>query len=463
MVTLAGPRAIARDDLPPLPEQDVRLLRPGDADYDRFQPVYNRRTERRPRWRAMCLTPDGLRRLVDGARDAQIPFAIRSGGHSFEGFSQSDVLSIDVRPLNRISIDPAARSMTAGAGVSLGDVYRAAASAGLCFPAGSCPTVGLAGHIHGGGFGLLSRALGLASDALIAVDLVDAQGQQRRVTAGNDPDLFWALQGGGGGTFGAARAFTLKLFPAPPVFTFIQAFILDLPSAARFMDAWQLWIASLPADVATILTIRTVSANRISIRLAGQVFGENPSLFSAALANLSGLSGQSIAPQIRGRTFMEAVNRFSGGWSYECKFSKGKSDFVMSPLPQQGIDMLLRGLSSLPPNELVLILDAYGGAIRKRRTNETAFAHRDALYSIQYYSSWFDPARTPSRLAGLRSVHDAMRPFMPGFAYVNYCDLDLQDWRRAYWADNAPRLAQVKRHVDPTNLFRHAQSIAPAS
>jgi hypothetical protein len=218
----------------------------------------------------------------------------------------------------------------------------------------------------------------------------------------------------------------------------------------------------LPAEFATILTLRTVGANRISIRLAGQHFGENPAALPAALANLAGLSGLSITPQIRGRSFMEAVNRFSGGWNYESKFSKGKSDFVMSPLPQVGIETLLRGLTSLPPNELVLILDAYGGAIRKRRSNETAFAHREALFSLQYYSSWFDPARTPSRLAGLRSVYDAMRPFMPGFAYVNYCDLDLQDWRRAYWADNAPKLAQVKTRVDPTNLFHHAQSITPS-
>jgi len=462
LATLAGPRAIAGDDLPPFPEQDVRLLRPGDTDYERFQPVYNRRTERRPRWRAMCLTPDGLRRLVDGARDARIPFAIRSGGHSFEGLSQSDVLSIDVRPLNRISIDPATRSMTVGAGVSLGDVYRAAASAGLCFPAGSCPAVGLAGHIHGGGFGLLSRSLGLASDALLGAELVDASGKMRKVTADTEADLFWALQGGGGGTYGAATAFTLKLFPSPPIFTFVQSFVLDPAAAARFIDAWQRWIASLPVEVATILTIRTVGASRISIRLAGQVFGETPPMLSAALANLAGMSGQSITPQIRGGSFMEAVNRFSGGWNYESKFSKGKSDFVMSPMPQAGIDTLLRGLTSLPPNNLVLILDAYGGAIRRRHSNETAFAHREALYSIQYYSSWFDPARTPARLAGLRSVYDAMRPFLPGFAYVNYCDLDLKDWRRAYWADNAPRLAQVKARVDPTNLFHHAQSITPS-
>lgn len=462
LATLAGPRAFAGAELPSFPEQDVRVLRPGDVAYEQFQPTYNKRTARRPRWRAMSLTENGLRRLVDAARDSAIPFAIRSGGHSFEGLSQSDGLSVDVRPLNRITVDASARSMTAGAGVSLGDVYRAAASAGFCFPAGSCPTVGLAGHIHGGGFGLLSRPLGLASDALLGTDLVDAAGQLRRVAPDSDPDLFWALQGGGGGTFGVASSFRLKVFPAPRIVTLVQSFVLDLAGAARFIDAWQHWILSVPAEFASILTTRSLGGGRISIRLAGQVFGDNPSIVSAALANLSGLSGQSVSPQLRGQNFLEAVDRFSGGWSYESKFSKGKSDFVMSPLPPAGIDTLLRGLASMPPNDLVLIMDAYGGAIRTKRSDETAFAHREALYSIQYYSSWFDPAKTQSRLSGLRSVYDAMRPYMPGFAYVNYCDLDLQDWRRAYWAGNAPRLAKVKARVDPANLFRHAQSVTPA-
>lgn len=462
LATLAGPRAVAGYDLPSFPEQDVRLLRPGDAAYEQYQPIYNKRMEQRPRWRAMCLTPDGVRRLVDVARESRIPFAIRSGGHSFEGLSQSDALSIDVRPLNRISFDPATRSLTVGAGVALGDVYRAAARAGMCFPAGSCPTVGLAGHIHGGGFGLLSRPLGLASDALLAVDLVDAAGQQRHVSAETDPDLFWALQGGGGGTFGAATSFTVGLFPSPPMFTLAQSFVLDQPAASRLVDGWQRWITSLPEECATILTVRSVGNARISVRLAGQYYGENPAVLSAALANLSGLSGQAIAPQIRGRSFLEAVGRFSGGWNYESKFSKGKSDFVMSPLPAAGVDTLLRGVTALPPNDIVVIMDAYGGAIRKRRGSETAFAHREALYSIQYYSSWFDASKTGQRVAGLRGVYDAMRPFLPGYSYVNYCDLDLKDWRRAYWGDNAQRLAQVKAHVDPTNLFHHAQSITPA-
>ena len=114
----------------------------------------------------------------------------------------------------------------------------------------------------------------------------------------------------------------------------------------------------------------------------------------------------------------------------------------------KAIDTLLRSIAAFPPNSIIAILDAYGGAIRRKRNEETAFAFRDALYCMQYYSSWFDPTQTSQRLNMMRSVYGAMRPFMPGFAYVNYCDLDLKDWQNAYWAGNVGKLRSIKTRVD---------------
>ena len=454
----AAARAQSSAGLPQFPEQDVRLLEQGHPDYERMMPAYNARTMKRPRWRALCTTPAGLQRVVEAAAGRNIPFAIRAGGHSFEGFSQSDALVIDVRPLNRITVDPAARTMVAGAGVSLGEVYRAAAKAGLCFPAGSCPTVGLAGHIHGGGFGLLSRPLGLASDSLLGVELVRAKGGVTNVSAATDPDLFWALQGGGGGTFGAAASFRLRLHPVGPVQTFVQSFTVARDAAIRILAAWQEWAPRTAREITCLLSLRAASQGRLSLRLAGQSVG-NPQQLAFELSKFASMAGQPATATPRTGSFFEAVDRFSGGWNYESKFSKGKSDFVLESLPAAALERMVDGIAARPPNELMVILDAYRGAVADRKPDETAFAFRDALYCIQYYTSWFNPALSQRRLQSMHDFHAALRPFMPGFAYVNYCDLDLPNWPQAYWRNNLQRLAAIKRTTDPANLFRHAQSV----
>jgi FAD/FMN-containing dehydrogenase len=141
-----------------------------------------------------------------------LPFAVRSGGHSYEGFSQSQSVVIDTRMLNQITFDRTARTMTVGAGATLGPIYEAIGAAGFGFPGGSCPTVGVAGHALGGGFGLIARPFGLACDNLQWLELVDPQGAIIQVDAQHNPDLFWAARGGGGGSFGAVTRFRFKIY-----------------------------------------------------------------------------------------------------------------------------------------------------------------------------------------------------------------------------------------------------------
>jgi FAD/FMN-containing dehydrogenase len=454
----AGARAQSVGGLPPLPDADVRVLDQGHIDYERFMPAYNARTMKRPRWRAMCATPAGVQRVVEAAAERNIPFAMRAGGHSFEGLSQSDTLVIDVRPLNRISLDAASRTMTVGAGASLGEIYRAAARAGFCFPAGSCPTVGLAGHIQGGGFGLLSRPLGLASDSLLEVELVRAKGGIARVSPASDPDLFWALQGGGGGTFGAVTSFRLRLHPVGAVQTFVQSFSVGRDAAIRILEAWQQWAPRTAREITCLLSLRAAVQGRLSLRLAGKSTGSTQQLV-AEMARFASLAGETVSASVRSGSFLEAVDRFSGGWNYESKFSKGKSDVVLQPLPAAALERMVDGIAARPPNELMVILDAYGGAVSDRKNGDTAFAFRDALFCIQYYTSWFNASQSQRRLQSMRDYHAVLRPYMPGFAYVNYCDLDQANWPRSYWRDNLPRLMAVKRATDPGNLFRHAQSV----
>ena len=158
--------------------------------------------------------------MIDWVRSNNLSFAIRCGGHSYEGFSQSQDVVIDLRGLQDINVDTAAGTVTVGAGVSLYDVYQELANEGYAFPAGSCPTVGIAGHVMGGGHGLLARSHGLTCDILQQVTMIDCQGSTLQATATSEPDLFWACRGGGGGSFGIATQFVLSIFALTNVLVF---------------------------------------------------------------------------------------------------------------------------------------------------------------------------------------------------------------------------------------------------
>ena len=158
-------------------------------------------------------------------------------------------------------------------------------------------------------------------------------------------------------------------------------------------------------------------------------------------------------------SFLQAVNHFSEGWSYKSIYAKCKSDILLTPLCDEGIAVLFERIQHLPKDEFTVVMYAYGGAIAGMPSSATAFPYRNALGCIQYALSWDKPEQTHARLLQMRRIHNSMRPYVSGGAYVNYCDTELQNWREAYWGPNLSRLEGIKSRLDPDNLFRHAQSI----
>jgi FAD/FMN-containing dehydrogenase len=451
--------AAALPKLPNLASSEALLLASADGDFDRYQPAYNRRTMLRPQLRALCKTPKSVAVMVDWARTNMVPFALRSGGHSYEGFSQSPGVVIDTRLMNKVEIDTAGGILTVGAGAALGDIYKQIAARRFAFPGGSCPTVGISGHALGGGFGLLARPLGLACDSLLSIELVDRQARIVEADQRRQPDLFWACRGGGGGSFGAATNLRFKLHPARQVIVFGATWSLDAARAAKIMKAWQAWAPHAPNAVTSILKIAKGADGSINAHCAGQSLG-SMSQVRQELKVLLGVEEPDAVPVIKSKSFLAAVDYFSGGWGHQSTFSKCKSDYVMSPLSDDGIATLIEGLRRLPANAIVPICDAYGGATADTATDATAFARRTGtLYCIQYYSSWATAADTPMHLARMKDLYASMRPYVSGGAYVNYCDLELPDWPDAYWGANLARLKQIKAAFDPDNVFRHAQSV----
>jgi FAD/FMN-containing dehydrogenase len=386
----------------------------------------------------------------------------RSGGHSYAGYSTlSGGVVLDLRRLDSIKVDRQTGTAIVGAGAQLIDVSAGLARAGATLPAGSCPSVGVAGVTLGGGFGLAARSFGLTADNLVAVEIVTADGQLRTVNGRTDPDLLWALKGGGGGNFGVVTQFTFKVHPLPASAAYFNV-TWPWSSAGEAIAAWQDWAPHTTEKITSILHLNSGSPPSISAN--GQYLGSSSSL-PKLLASLLAVPGANLTSAID-RPYLElqlllagcagkslaachTVGTAPGGTLPRLSFN-AKSDYVAKPLSSAGRAALLAAAEA--PGSGAILCDSYGGAVNRIAPSATAFAHRQQLFCIQYYGNgatagWINQAWTK------------MRPYVSGQAYQNYIDPTLKNWPQAYYAQNLPRLEAIRRRVDPDHYFNFPQAI----
>jgi FAD/FMN-containing dehydrogenase len=440
------------------PKKDMVLV-PADKDFSEYNRSFNKRTQIAPRVRVVAGSAKAVSTTMLWAANNGLRFAVRSGGHSYEGFSQSPDLVIDVRGMTGINLATDKKSVSIGSGSSLGSVYEALWPSNLAIPAGSCFPVGVAGHSLGGGFGLLGRSFGLACDSVLSMEVVDASGQIRNVNGQENPGLFWALRGGGNGSFAVVTNFNFRTSPVSMVARFGITWNKPIPQAAKIVQAWQQWLADLPPSITGTLHLTKDQGGLIKVHMAG-LSVQSESKLKVELKRLQRVAGPADQVSTTTQTFKAAATIFNGNPADDFVLMKGKSDYVVDPMTDQGILTLLNGLQNAP-GEIAVLCDTYGGAINKIASGATAFVHRGKTrYSIQYYMEWKDPAASDANIAMMQTLYTSMRPHVSGGAYVNYCDLDLREgYARAYWGDNLPRLMKIKAGVDPKNIFRHAQSV----
>jgi FAD/FMN-containing dehydrogenase len=439
------------------PNKD-RVLMPANKDSRTFDISFNKRTQISPRVRVVAGSARAVSATILWATNNGLSVAVRSGGHSYEGFSQSPDLVIDVRGMSAIKLSADKQSVSIGAGSSLGAVYKALAPSHLAIPAGSCFPVGVAGHSLGGGFGLLGRPFGLACDSILSMEVVDAAGQVRNVSEQENPDLFWALRGGGNGNFGVVTNFKFRTSAVNMVAKFAITWSKMPAQGVKVVQAWQQWLENLPSSITCTLHLTKEKGGLIKVHLAG-LSVQSESKLKVELKRLQSVAGAAADLETSTLTFDRAARIFNGTGP-DSVLMKGKSDYVTQAMTDQGILTLLNGLQKTP-GEIAVLCDSYGGAINKINSDATAFVHRGTTkYSMQYYMEWDSPQASDANIAMMRTLYTSMRPFVSGGCYVNYCDLDLGDgYARAYWGDNLPRLMKIKAEVDPKNVFRHAQSV----
>jgi FAD/FMN-containing dehydrogenase len=413
-----------------------------------------------------CESAEDVQKAVRWAQKHAIHVVPRCGGHSYGGYSTtSKGVVVDVSRMNRVHVHGGIA--TVGAGARLIDVYSGLTPLGLTIPAGSCPTVGIAGLALGGGVGYAGRKLGLTCDNLLGLSLVTANGKLLECSPHEHSDLYWASRGGGGGNFGIATSFRFRTHAVGNV-AYYQV-IWPWADAARAFHAWQAFAPHAPDDLFAAFYMSTNGARGPGtvpfVSSGGQLFGSEAALRSLIAPLVA--AGAPTRVTVGTLTYIDAIMHWAGCHPIEqCQVVphtrfKSRSDYVNTPLSNAAITTLLSGLAASQASASLggaaLIFDASGGAINRVHANATAFVHRNALFSIQYYSGWVDTGA--GDLHWNRSLYAAMRPHVSGFAYQNYIDPELASWKHAYYGSNLRRLAMVKRKHDPHGFLHFAQSI----
>lgn len=459
------------------------LIRPDNPQYPVARQLFSTRFDTvLPAAIAYCASPTDVQACLAFLHHFTIPFALRSGGHSYPGYSTSTGLVIDVTRMNSVTVNANTQTATIGAGTRLIDVYNALAQQGFALPAGSCPTVGVAGLTLGGGVGVLGRKFGLTCDSLLSTQVVVADGRILTCDTTHNADLFWSLRGGGGGNFGVSTSFTFKIYPLST----LSLFTLRWPwsSAADVVAAWQNWAPHAPDELWSNCLLQATSDKSSDpiIQVNGVYIGGVAQLTSLLAQLTNQISASQTLHYVSGATVLDTMLYEAGCYGKsvtQCHLptqnpqgtlrrdtASVKSDYYTNLLSRQGINALVNAVSTRHASSLLgdggIGMDALGGAINRVAANATAFVHRNALFSAQYSGSWnaSDPvAVVNANHTWLTNTWQSMRPFASGGAYQNYIDPDLANWQQAYYGTNLPRLQQVKASYDPTNFFHFKQSI----
>jgi FAD/FMN-containing dehydrogenase len=440
------------------------VIEPADSRYDEARKLYNGMIDRRPRTIVRCANVADVIGAVQHGRELGIPVAIRGGGHNGAGFgSCDDGLVIDLSPMRGIRVDAASRTVRVEAGCTQGDVDHATHAFGLAVPAGIVSSTGIAGLTLGGGHGYLSRQHGLTIDNLIEADVVLADG--RLVTASEDehPDLFWALRGGGG-NFGVVTSFRYRAHPVETVYG--GPIFFDIADAPEVMRWYRDFLPQAPERFSPFLGLKRVpSVDAFPAELRGRPVCALVCCFDGP-ADEAGevmrpLREELPAPLLDGCTQLPYPALQS---LFDPLLPAGlqwywKGDIVRE-LPDEAIDVHLAHAARAPSELSLMHLYPIDGAVHRVGEDETAWRFRDATWSMVIAGIDPDPMVADELTSWARGYWEAVHPFTVGGAYVNFMMDEGPDRVRATYGDNYPRLVEVKRAYDPTNLFHVNQNIA---
>ncbi|HTN65722.1 MAG TPA: FAD-binding oxidoreductase [Burkholderiaceae bacterium] len=441
------------------------LLRPDEPGYDQARSIWNAMIDRRPALIVRCAGVADVMRAVAFAREHDVLLAVRGGGHNIAGNAVCDGgLMLDMSLMRSAWIDVRARHAYVEAGATLADFDHEAQAFGLATPLGINSTTGVAGLTLGGGFGWLSRKYGLTVDNLIAAEVVTADGERRWTSADHEPDLFWAIRGGGG-NFGVVTLFEFQLHEVGPEI-FGGLVVYPYEQAKSVLTQYRDFVDRLPQDLSVWAVLRQAPPLPF---LPTEVHGKDVVVLAAFYSGKVADGPAAVEP-LRG--FGQPYGEHLGpmpytAWqkAFDPLLTPGARNYWkshnFSALSDDAIDTVIRYAGQLPSPQCEIFLGLIGGEASRPAADATAYPHRDALYAMNVHTRWNDPAEDRKCIDWARAFFDAATPYASGSVYVNFMTQEETGRIGAAYGPNYQRLVQAKNKYDPHNLFRQNQNITP--
>jgi len=443
------------------------VLTAADAAYDAARKVWNATIDRRPTLIARCLVTSDVQAAVRFAAEHRMLLSVRGGGHHIAGNAVAEGgLMIDLSGMRTIDVDPARRIARVGAGALLGDVDRATQAHGLAVPLGINSTTGVAGLTLGGGFGWLTRSYGMTVDNLAAARIVTADAVVHEVSATSEPDLFWALRGGGG-NFGVVTSFEFRLHPVGPE---LHAGLVVYPfaQADRVLRAWRDFNATSPDELSVWSVLRKAPPLPF---LPAAAHGTDVVIFALVHSGSLEAGERAAAPVLDfGEPIASALGQtpyagFQG--AFDPLLTPGQRNYWksnnFSALGDDAIDVISDAAAQSPGPECEIFVAQLGGAMARVAPDATAFVGRDAHYIMNVHGRWSDPRDDDKVRSWARRSFAAAAPHATGSGYVNFLTEDEGERVAASYGVNHARLQALKNRYDPGNVFRMNLNIAPAN
>lgn len=432
------------------------LLRPGDAEYDDARTVWNAMIDRKPGIVAQCTSTDDVRAVVNAAREHGLLLSIHGGGHNVAGNAVCDGgIMLDLSPMKGITVDPHTRIARAQGGVLWGEFDAATQAYGLATTGGTVSTTGITGLTLGGGFGFLQRRFGLVCDNVLSVEIVTADGELRTANANQHQDLFWAVRGGGG-NYGVVTSIEYRLHPVGP--TVLGGLILHPLAAARdVLRHFREFAKTAPEEFGSFVGFLTSPEGQPLLALVICYSGPLDE-GTEVLRPLRSFGNP--AADLVGEMPYTAVQSL-----FDPAFPSGRLNYwkssVLHELSDAAIDTMISHFERVPSPLTAAGMEHFGGAVSRVGDDETAFGQREMTFNLLIASAWTDPTESDANITWTRDFWQAMRPHLQAGAYVNYLDDEDQDRVKSAYGKNYERLAAIKGHYDPTNLFKMNRNIAP--
>ena len=442
-----------------------RVIVPGDPSYDETRQIWNAMIDRRPAVIVECASASDVPVALTYARDNNLEITVRGAGHNIAGSAICDNgLMIDFSKMNHVRVDPEKRRAYVEPGTTLGDFDAAVQQHGLATPVGINSTTGIAGLTLGGGFGWLTRKYGMTIDNLISAQVVTADGSQLTASETENPDLFWAIRGGGG-NFGVITEFEFRLHPVGPE---ILAGLMVFPfeQAKQVLTQYRKFTKSAPEDLNVWVVMRQAPPLPF---LPEAVHGKEVIVLAIFYVGDIKEGEKLIAPL---RDFGNAHGEHIGAQPYsdwqqafDPLLTAGQRNYWkshnFSELCDDALDQLINFAGKLPTSQCEIFIGQLAGASNRVPASAMAYSSRDAKFVLNVHARWEHQSEDEKAISWARAFFKATTPFASSGAYVNFMTAEEGDRVSAAYDTNYQRLVEIKRQYDPDNLFHLNQNIKP--